>query len=115
MGTSLNFGQAWYDMNNGIQFGVLGAIGKTTDAGLTWETMNTGGWTVAGGKMIHPDTFYVGSSDKGQIHRYAKPSTQTTFQLSVNVANGWNMVSVPGLHPTDQNVVHLVGRKRSRS
>ena len=27
-----------------------------------------------------------------------------TFQLSVNVANGWNMVSIPGLHPTDQNV-----------
>uniref|UniRef100_A0A832DJG4 T9SS type A sorting domain-containing protein n=1 Tax=Ignavibacterium album TaxID=591197 RepID=A0A832DJG4_9BACT len=31
-------------------------------------------------------------------------SSQTTFQLSVNVANGWNMVSVPGLHPVDQNV-----------
>ncbi len=27
-----------------------------------------------------------------------------TFQLSVNIANGWNMVSVPGLHPVDQNV-----------
>jgi hypothetical protein len=27
-----------------------------------------------------------------------------TFQLSVNVSNGWNMVSVPGLHPTNQNV-----------
>ncbi len=103
-GGALSFGQAWYDMNNGIQFGVLGAIGKTTDAGLTWETMNTGGWTVAGGKMIHPDTFYVGSSDKGQIFRYAKPSTQTTFQLSVDVSDGWNMVSVPGLNTPDQNV-----------
>jgi hypothetical protein len=29
---------------------------------------------------------------------------QTTFQLSVSVNNGWNMVSIPGLHPTDQNV-----------
>jgi len=28
----------------------------------------------------------------------------TTFQLSVLVNNGWNMVSIPGLHPTDQNV-----------
>ncbi len=28
----------------------------------------------------------------------------TTFQFSVSVANGWNMVSIPGLHPTDQNV-----------
>jgi len=28
----------------------------------------------------------------------------STFQLSVNVINGWNMVAIPGLHPTDQNV-----------
>jgi hypothetical protein len=28
----------------------------------------------------------------------------TTFQLSVDVTNGWNMVSIPGLHPTNQNV-----------
>ncbi|MBK9099322.1 MAG: choice-of-anchor D domain-containing protein [bacterium] len=28
----------------------------------------------------------------------------TTFQLSVNLLNGWNMVSIPGLHPVDQNV-----------
>ncbi|MDZ7624280.1 MAG: C25 family cysteine peptidase [Ignavibacteriaceae bacterium] len=28
----------------------------------------------------------------------------TTFQFSVNVSSGWNMVSIPGLHPTDQNV-----------
>lgn len=103
-GTNLGFGQAWYDMNNGIQFGTLGAVAKTSDAGQTWVTMNTGGWTVSGGIMIHPDTFYVGSSDKGQIHRYAQPSTQTTFQLSVNVNNGWNIVSVPGLHPTNQSV-----------
>ncbi len=31
-------------------------------------------------------------------------SLVTTFQLSVLVNNGWNMVSVPGLHPTNQNV-----------
>ena len=29
---------------------------------------------------------------------------QSTFQLSVNVTNGWNMVAIPGLHPVDQNV-----------
>jgi len=27
-----------------------------------------------------------------------------TFLLSVNVSDGWNMVSAPGLHPTNQNV-----------
>ena len=104
-GTVLSFGMEWLDMNNGILFGVLGTIAKTTDAGLTWETMNTGGWTIAGGKMIHPDTFYVGATQYGRMHGYAKPSTQTTFQLSVNVANGWNMVSVPGLTSRDQNVL----------
>ena len=31
--------------------------------------------------------------------------TTTTFQLAVTINNGWNMVSVPGLHPTNQNVV----------
>ncbi len=28
----------------------------------------------------------------------------TTFQLTVNVNDGWNMVSIPGLLPTNQNV-----------
>ena len=31
-------------------------------------------------------------------------SLPTTFQLSVSISDGWNMVSTPGLHPTDQNV-----------
>uniref|UniRef100_A0A7V3E8K9 T9SS type A sorting domain-containing protein n=1 Tax=Ignavibacterium album TaxID=591197 RepID=A0A7V3E8K9_9BACT len=31
-------------------------------------------------------------------------SEQTTFTLTVTVSNGWNLVSVPGLHPVDQNV-----------
>ena len=26
-------------------------------------------------------------------------SSPTTFQLSVSFTNGWNMVSIPGLHP----------------
>ncbi len=29
----------------------------------------------------------------------------STFQLTVNVGNGWNMVSIPGLLPTNQNVL----------
>ncbi len=38
------------------------------------------------------------------LREYELSSTSNTFQLSVNVADGWNMVSIPGLHPTDQNV-----------
>ena len=33
------------------------------------------------------------------------PVGGATFQLSVDVTNGWNMVSIPGLHPVDQNVL----------
>jgi hypothetical protein len=28
-----------------------------------------------------------------------------TFQLSVSINNGWNLVSIPGLHPVNQNVL----------
>ena len=36
----------------------------------------------------------------GEIHIQERPR----FQVSVNITNGWNMVSIPGLHPANQNV-----------
>ena len=36
--------------------------------------------------------------------RIANINVTTTFQLTVNIFNGWNMVTIPGLHPVDQNV-----------
>jgi hypothetical protein len=36
--------------------------------------------------------------------RIANINLITAFQLTVNISDGWNMVSIPGLHPTDQNV-----------
>jgi hypothetical protein len=37
---------------------------------------------------------------------YGDPTMQgtSTFQLSVSISNEWNLVSIPGLHPTDQNI-----------
>ena len=35
---------------------------------------------------------------------YENISGGTSFQLTVPVQNGWNMVSTPGLHPVNQNV-----------
>ena len=32
-------------------------------------------------------------------------SLPTTFQLSVSISDGWNMVSTPGLHPVNQDVL----------
>lgn len=47
---------------------------------------------------VTADGWYV---DNIKITSY---EAATTFQLSVNIANGWNLVSIPGLHPVDQNV-----------
>ena len=35
------------------------------------------------------------------IYQYIRPTTQ----LNVDISNGWNLVSVPGLHPVNQNVI----------
>lgn len=35
---------------------------------------------------------------------FIKYSRPTTFQLSVNISDGWNMVSIPGINPVNQNV-----------
>jgi hypothetical protein len=35
---------------------------------------------------------------------YESFASGTTFQFSLPIQNGWNMVSVPGLHPVNQNV-----------
>jgi hypothetical protein len=46
--------------------------------------------------VCHGDNPTTGGPHQGTIQY---------FQLSVSVTLGWNMVSAPGLHPTDQNVV----------
>ncbi|MFI5406849.1 MAG: WD40/YVTN/BNR-like repeat-containing protein, partial [Nitrososphaerales archaeon] len=81
--------QDWYDMNNGVIVGTLGIVLLTHDGGTTWTVMNTGGWTSYHCQMVSPDIFYIASGN-GQVFRYGTPSVQTTFQLSVDVANGWN-------------------------
>ena len=59
---------------------------------------------------INPDNLY----GWGILNAFAGinyfPPPPTTVQLSVNLADGWNMVSIPGLHPTNQNVSNLVAR-----
>ena len=62
-------------------------------------------WTCSqtGTYMIY--VYRYGGLNEGdyKIRVGSLPSIQT-FQLTVDVANGWNMVSIPGLHPVDQNV-----------
>ena len=75
-----------------------------TQVGANW------GWSRGGTlqKRIAANDFYgplQTAVDECYFDDYSFTTTATsTFQLSVNIANGWNMVSIPGLHPVDQNV-----------
>jgi hypothetical protein len=45
------------------------------------------------------------NGEQDVYYSYITPTlSNLTFQLSVNVTDGWNIVSIPGLHPTDQNI-----------
>ncbi len=61
-------------------------------------------WT----NLDQPVFIYVDLGNNGTIDDTLEVENQygttTTFQLAVTINNGWNMVSVPGLHPTNQNV-----------
>ena len=46
----------------------------------------------------------VGGSGYSNLAQTTTTSLPATFQLTLSVFDGWNMVSIPGLHPTDQNV-----------
>jgi hypothetical protein len=40
----------------------------------------------------------------GTVATLAELEATSTFALTVSIADGWNMVSIPGLHPVNQNV-----------
>ena len=35
---------------------------------------------------------------------YESTANNTTFQLSASIQSGWNLISIPGLHPVNQNI-----------
>ena len=69
---------------------VLGSAIGTVNDGNIWKLIIASG--------LGPD------ENATQIWTDNLSAAPTTFQLSVNVTDGWNMVSVPGVHPTNQNV-----------
>jgi hypothetical protein len=84
-----------------------GKIIKSTNAGASWIVQPTvtsnGLYTL----YFNTDNYvYAGGILGTMIKTIPTELMQgsTTFALTVNVLNGWNMVSIPGLHPTDQNV-----------
>jgi hypothetical protein len=69
--------------------------------GSSIGTVNTTGsiW-----KLIIASGLASAEQNATQIWTDNLATAPTTFPLSVSINNGWNMVSVPGLHPTNQNV-----------
>ncbi|MBE0570947.1 MAG: hypothetical protein IH618_05315, partial [Ignavibacteriaceae bacterium] len=80
----------WTQQPN-VPIPVLGASLGTVNNGSEWKLIVASGYTGSVG------------SNATQIYT-DNLGGASTFQLTVNIANGWNMVSIPGLHPTDQNV-----------
>ena len=74
-----------------LPIAVLGASLGTVNSGSTWKLVVATGYT---GSV---------SSTATQIYT-ADLGGAATFQLTVSVENGWNMVSVPGVNPDGQGV-----------
>ncbi len=92
-------------------------IELSTDNGATWTTIessvpNTGTytWTVAALDSSDEclirirDVVNTSIKDVSDGVFTIDIITVTSFQFTVSILDGWNMVSVPGLHPVDQNV-----------
>ena len=93
LGTQLNYFNAVTGLRGAFQLG-NGNYMVTSGTAVVVLDRVTG--TVVATPVTGVSGRYIREFDLG--------SPASTFQLSVNVANGWNMVSIPGLHPTDQNV-----------
>ena len=128
---STDYGASWTNVNNGLtNFSINklyfvnetnifagtgeGGVGGVEDAGIfhssdngnTWVPVNTGLWnTVVSSFTVSGENLYVGVEGGGVWRRpLSEIILPTTFQLSVSVNNGWNMVSVPGINPDGQGV-----------
>ncbi len=82
---------SWIQQIN-VTLPVLGSSLGSYNTGTDWKLIVASGYT---GSL---------ATDATQIFTDVLGSSPTTFPLTVNVLNGWNMVSIPGLHPTNQNV-----------
>ncbi len=71
---------------------ILGASLGTVSSGSVWKLIVASGL----GTTDVENTTQIFQEDL---------TTATTFQLTVNINGGWNMVSIPGLHPTNQLVL----------
>ena len=95
------------DENNFTAVGDNGKILKTTDGGINWTQQSSGTTTSLRSVSCADLNNITVVGLNGTILRtwnggFGVPLT--TFSLLVSIHNGWNMVSIPGLHPINQNV-----------
>ncbi|QKJ97633.1 MAG: T9SS type A sorting domain-containing protein [Ignavibacteriota bacterium] len=76
-----------------VPYPVLGASLGTVNSGSVWKLIVASGYT---GSVV---------SDSTQIYT-VNLGGSSTFQLSINLLNGWNMVSVPGTNPDGMGVAN---------
>ncbi len=81
---------AWIAQEN-VPIPVLGSSLGTINSGDTWKLVVASGLTLGG---VATNSTQIFTNTLGA----------TTFQLSVPIANGWNMVSVPGINPDGQGI-----------
>jgi hypothetical protein len=81
---------AW-DRQPDVPVPVLAASLGTVNSGSVWKLI-----VASGLGSVEQNATQIYTADLG--------GSPTTFSFSTSVNNGWNMVSAPGLHPTNQDV-----------
>ena len=87
------------------RYKVSGISNPSEYMNLQWKTIGTGITT----QVFTLSPVSPWTSSPVNINAINPPNAPlstapTTFQLSVSVTDGWNMVSIPGLHPVNQEV-----------
>ena len=81
------------------------SFNKTTPVNWHWNfTTGIGQYSAYMNAYIDSINTNISEPAKFLINLDDPLSTTTTFQISVDVSNGWNMVSVPGINPAGQGV-----------
>ena len=88
--------------NGDIFAGTADGVFRSSDNGDEWIQNNQG--------LTNNDVHSLAINSNGDIFAGTegglfRSNNQTTFQFSIDVLGGWNMLSIPGLRSTNQNTI----------
>ena len=88
------------NLNGDIFAGTADGVFQSTDNGSHWIQNNLG--------LINNDVHSLANNSNGDIFAGTedgifRSNNRPVFPLSIYVPRGWNLLSIPGLHPVDQN------------